>query len=182
MISKAERDRAVTYLEQTKADWLKATAGLTIEQWRFKPAPDAWGIGECAEHITVVEARLLGMIQKMNARPDDSPEELAKADGKEALIVERVGGRAGKAVAPEAVRPGNRFPEREQCMREFETLRDRTIEYARSTEDRLRLHLFPHFALGPLDGYQWLLFLAAHSERHLKQVEQVKTTPAFPGR
>ena len=31
-----------------------------------------------------------------------------------------------------------------------------------------------------LDAYQWVLFLAAHSERHLKQLLEVKADPNFP--
>ena len=31
-----------------------------------------------------------------------------------------------------------------------------------------------------LDPYQWLLFIAAHSERHTKQMLEVKADPNFP--
>ena len=34
--------------------------------------------------------------------------------------------------------------------------------------------------LGPLDGYQWLVFIAAHTERHLAQLREVKADPKFP--
>ena len=32
----------------------------------------------------------------------------------------------------------------------------------------------------PLDAYQWLLFISAHSERHTKQILEVKADPNFP--
>jgi hypothetical protein len=32
----------------------------------------------------------------------------------------------------------------------------------------------------PLDGYEWLLFIGAHSERHTKQILEVKADPNFP--
>jgi len=31
-----------------------------------------------------------------------------------------------------------------------------------------------------LDAYQWVLFIAAHSERHTKQIDEVKADPHFP--
>ena len=31
-----------------------------------------------------------------------------------------------------------------------------------------------------LDGYEWLLYIAAHSERHTKQIDEVKADPHFP--
>jgi hypothetical protein len=37
-----------------------------------------------------------------------------------------------------------------------------------------------HPAMKELDAYQWILFLAAHSERHLKQLQEVKESPGYP--
>jgi hypothetical protein len=31
-----------------------------------------------------------------------------------------------------------------------------------------------------LDAYEWVLLIAAHSERHTKQINEVKTDPNFP--
>jgi len=31
-----------------------------------------------------------------------------------------------------------------------------------------------------MDAYQWILFIAAHSERHTKQLLEVKADPNFP--
>jgi hypothetical protein len=31
-----------------------------------------------------------------------------------------------------------------------------------------------------LDGYEWVLFVAGHSERHTKQINEVKADPNFP--
>jgi hypothetical protein len=34
---------------------------------------------------------------------------------------------------------------------------------------------------GPkLDAYEWVLFVSAHSQRHTKQIEEVKADPNFP--
>ena len=34
--------------------------------------------------------------------------------------------------------------------------------------------------LGKLDGYEFVLLIAAHSERHTKQINEVKADPNFP--
>jgi hypothetical protein len=31
-----------------------------------------------------------------------------------------------------------------------------------------------------LDGYEWILFIAAHSDRHTKQIKEVEADPNFP--
>ena len=54
------------------------------------------------------------------------------------------------------------------------------MDYVRTTNDDLRDHFGPHPTLGTLDGYQWILLISAHSERHTKQIEEVKADPNFP--
>jgi len=59
--------------------------------------------------------------------------------------------------------------------------RDRDTGLSRLRHTRLRLH-FQESPIGVLDGFQWFLFLASHSERHLKQIEEVKSDPHYPKR
>jgi hypothetical protein len=33
---------------------------------------------------------------------------------------------------------------------------------------------------GPLDGYDWILAVAAHTARHTQQILEVKADPGFP--
>ena len=54
------------------------------------------------------------------------------------------------------------------------------MDYVRTSNDDFRDHLGPHPVFGALDGYQWILLLSAHSERHTKQIEEVKADPGFP--
>ena len=61
----------------------------------------------------------------------------------------------------------------------FKDRRTKTIAYASKTQDDLRGRVADS-PLGPLDAYQWLVFMAAHSERHLAQIKEVKADPKFP--
>src|ERR1700730_10049938 len=171
---------AVEYLESTRTMFLDATAGLSDAQWRFKPAPEVWSVGECAEHVALVEDRLFAMILRFATEPPASAEDLAQVEGKEDLLVRMVTSRSRKASAPEEVCPANRWPTPELLIAHFTESRDRTIAYARAGAEGLYTHIRPHFVLGPLSGYQWLLFQAAHSERHIKQMDEVKADPGYP--
>ncbi|MGD1095313.1 MAG: DinB family protein [Bryobacteraceae bacterium] len=171
--------RAIDYLEQTKATFLAATAGLTEEQWRFKPAADSWSVADCVEHLAVSEEAIFPVLQAMPDRPEASAEELGQIQEKDDFIVTAVSSRRRKATAPPQTVPANRWPASE-LPAQFLASRDRTIALARSADGRINSRIFPHFVLGPMSGYQWLLFLAAHSDRHLKQMEEVKAHPAFP--
>ena len=56
----------------------------------------------------------------------------------------------------------------------FLTRRAATLQFVRETGKALHHHFAPLGPLGDLDGYQWLLLLASHTERHVAQIEEVK--------
>jgi hypothetical protein len=58
-------------------------------------------------------------------------------------------------------------------------IRERTMEFLTSTPG-LRDHVMDSPLGQPLDAYEWLLFISAHSERHTKQILEVKADPGFP--
>ena len=163
----AERDYAIAYLERTKAALLDSTAQFTDAQWKLKLSADQWSPAECVEHLAITEARLLQTIQGL---PAAAPDIVASCAGKETLIERAVPSRGRKVQAPEPARPTNRFPDPRAA---FIETRDRTLEYVRTTADPIRERVHPHFVFGPVDGYQWLIFMAAHTERHLKQLLEV---------
>lgn len=53
----------------------------------------------------------------------------------------------------------------------------------KTTDEDLRRHLAPSPVVKKdLDGYQWILTLVGHSERHTLQILEVKADPNFPKR
>ncbi|MGA8540262.1 MAG: DinB family protein, partial [Terriglobales bacterium] len=96
------------------------------------------------------------------------------------IILTRVPDRSHKAQAPEFLKPTNRWATREELTMAFEDSRKATMDYVRTTNDDLRDHFAPHPVFGTLDAYQWILLISAHSERHTKQIEEVKADPNFP--
>jgi hypothetical protein len=178
-ITQAERDRAVHYLRDTLKKYLESTTGLSDPQWRFKPSPEKWSVAECAEHIAITEDALYRMVIRIMKEPPE-PEKKAEVKGKEEMILNALPDRSRKATAPELVRPTNRWPAPEALIAHFKQMRARTLAYAETTQDDLRSHFYPHFALGQFDAYQWLLFIAGHCDRHAQQLNEVKADPNFP--
>jgi hypothetical protein len=92
-----------------------------------------------------------------------------------------VADRSRKAQAPEILRPvSGRWPTPQAAADEFRKRRDRNIAYIDTTSDDLRAHSAPHPAFQTLDAYQWILFMAAHSDRHTQQINEVKAQPGYP--
>jgi hypothetical protein len=175
-----EREAALKHLQTTHDAFLQSISGLSEKQWKFKPAPDRWSVAEVAEHITVSESGILGMVQKQVMASPAAPEKRAEVKGKDATILTAVADRSHKAQAPEFLKPTNRWASREELTKAFEQERKGTMDYVKTTSDDLRDHFGPHPVFGALDAYQWILLISAHSERHTKQIAEVKADPNFP--
>jgi uncharacterized damage-inducible protein DinB len=179
-LNQAERDAALRSLQATHDKFLQSISGLSQRQWTFKPAPDRWSVAEVAEHITVSESSILGLIQQKLMTSPATPERREQVKGKDEMILQKVPDRSHKAQAPEFLRPTGRWPTEADLTKAFEESRKATMDYVRTTNDDLRDHFFDHPAFGTLDGYQWLLLLSSHSERHTAQIDEVKADPNFP--
>ncbi len=177
-ISKEDRDSAVKYLEKTRAGVEAATKGLSEAQWNFKPASNRWSVAEVTEHIAAAEDYLMGMVRdKVMKAPARTESEDVKA--LDALVLKAVPDRSTKAQAPEPLVPTNRYGTPQASLKHFSDSRAKTIDFLKSTPD-VRAHAVDSPLGRKLDAYEWVLFVAAHSERHTKQIEEVKADPAFP--
>lgn len=177
-LSQKDRDAGVKYLEETRGKFLASINGVSEAQWTFKPAPDRWSIAEVAEHIAVSETLILKLVTDQIMKLPKAP--AGEARPADAKIIEMITDRSAKAQAPEILRPTNRWSTRAALTTDFEAARQRTIEYVKTTQDDLRGHSMPHPVMKTIDGYQWVLLLAAHSARHTAQIEEVKAAAGYP--
>jgi hypothetical protein len=179
-VSQTDKDRALAYLESTRKGVLDATKGLSDAQWNFKPGPDRWSIAEVMEHLAAAEDMIRGMdqdqVMKSPAIPPRDPAELQKID---AGVIAQVPDRSHKTTAPEPLKPTNRFGSPADAEKHFLESRATTEEWLKSTPD-LRAHATDSPMGVKLDGYEWVLLIAAHSERHTKQMLEVKADPNYP--
>jgi DinB superfamily len=180
-ISDKERAALVEYLTAMRDQVVSESATLTEAQWNFKAAPERWSVGEVVQHLALAESFIFGMQQKLVSGPPATAEQLAAAKGKDEMIRKVIPDRTKKAQAPEPLQPGTApsLGGQAAVVAAFKDRRTATIEYAGKTKDDLRARVADS-PIGPLDGYQWLLFIAAHSERHLAQLREVKADAKFP--
>src|SRR6266704_610768 len=176
-VTPAEKDKALQYLETTKKNVLEATKGLSEAQWNFKPAPDRWSVAQVMEHIAAAEDFIRGMLKEkvMIAPAGELVRDVKKTD--EAVLA-MVPARTNNAQAPAPLVPTNRFGSPEGSVKHFAESRAATEDFLK-TATGLRDHVTDS-PLGKLDGYEFVLFIAAHSERHTKQINEVKADPNFP--
>jgi hypothetical protein len=174
----AEKEHALKYLESTKKEVLDATKGLSEAQWDFKPAPDRWSVAQVMEHIAASEDFIRDglLTEKVMASPHGEPGRDAKKI--DAAVEAMIPDRSHKAQAPEPLVPNNRFGSPEGSLKHFLESRETTEQFLRSTAG-LRDHVMDG-PVGKMDGYEFVLFIAAHCERHVKQIDEVKAAPNFP--
>jgi hypothetical protein len=169
-----ERSAAVAELEASRRRLLEGLAGVTDGEWSRRPAPDRWSIAECAEHVAAAEMPLARFFAS-GARLEPSQEERREIRGKDDFVRSYLRDRSRRDEAPERIRPKGRFATREETIRAFEERRAANIAYVRETSEPLRDRFAPHPFAGVIDGYQWVLFLAAHTDRHAVQIEEIRS-------
>lgn len=176
-LSAEDRKSGLAYLEKTRAGVIAAVKGLSEAQLNFKPAPDRWSIAEVLEHLAAAEGALFGLAeQAMKGAPRAAADDVKMIDG---LILKAIPDRTKKASAPEPLIPKNRYGSAKESLAAFEKARATTVAYLKHTPG-LRDHVIDSPLGQKLDSYQWLIFNAAHSERHTKQMLEVKADANFP--
>jgi hypothetical protein len=177
-LSPEDRDKGVQYLEQTRQGIIDATKGLSDAQWKFKSAPDRWSVAETLEHIALAEDYLYenGAQKALTGTPSAADRDYKKMD---AAILAMIPDRSHKAQAPGPLVPTGRWSPAD-TLDHFLKSRQRNIDALKSLPAAdLRSHTVPS-PLGPTDAYEWFLFISAHSDRHTKQILEVKADPNFP--
>ena len=177
-LSKEEIASAVKYLQKTETGVLAATKGLSKAQMNFKQATNRWSVAEVTEHIAAAEDFLMNMIQEQVMK---APARTNVVDVKaiDEFVLKAIPDRSVKAQAPEPLQPNNRFGSPKESLEHFRESRAKTIAFLKTTKN-LRGHAIATQFDKTLDGYEWVLFIAAHSERHTKQIDEVKADPNFP--
>ncbi|HEX8749259.1 MAG TPA: DinB family protein [Pyrinomonadaceae bacterium] len=165
-------------IDQTRARLrarLEEVEGARDGQESLRPSPDAWSVAEIAEHLAIIEERLSRlfpvMLSKAEAgglqRDGDRPFQPVSV----AHLVER--SAREKYIAPETARPTGSVPIADSLAR-----LERSREAIRALLPRLEMLdltdvTYPHPAFGPMSAYQWLIFIGAHEDRHLRQIDSL---------
>ncbi|MEO8295191.1 MAG: DinB family protein [Gemmatimonadota bacterium] len=170
----------IEHLVTSRNEFLEPLHGLSPAQWTFRVGEERWSTFEVLEHVATVDAGVCQLLSdKLFAEPA-TPEQKAQARGKDELIIEALRDRSRRMESPQFVKPKGRWPAPAEAIAAFEDTRDKTIETLAAFKGDLRDYAAPHPILQTLDGYQWVLFMIAHGERHHEQILEIRREPGFP--
>jgi hypothetical protein len=161
----------VKRLRDSEAAFVDA-ASVSDELAAICPDANCWSILQITEHLGMTER---GMAGRFHAGEPNS-DAINRAFDE---TVSHVGSdRSTKRNAPERVHPTGKFISGRDALAEFRKARDETIAFVEAYSGDLRGTKVTH-PIGVMDGHQLFLLIAAHAERHAKQVEEVKLSPAY---
>jgi hypothetical protein len=170
-----ERDLLVDLLVSSQQTLVAAVAGLTATEWTLTPGADRWSIAQCAEHLMLSENGLVGMVRGQILATPAAPDAAQAVRGRDGIVVAAMRDRAQRSKTFPFLEPQTIAATPAAFVASFLTVRTATLRYVRETTDALHHHVAPLGPLGDLDAYQWLLLLASHTERHVAQIEEVKS-------
>jgi lysozyme family protein len=147
---------------------------------RNEPAPEGrWSVAEVLDHLALVETGITRIITKKvgDARASGLEPERDTSSILWSLDVHKILDRAERQVAPERTRPTARAGVDDAWRRLEEA--NAAARNAVASTGGLAIggisHVHPSF--GPLNLYQWIIFLGAHELRHALQIREVESRP-----
>lgn len=157
------------HLAETRNLLFGTIQSLTNEELNRKPANNMWSISQVCHHLFLAERAftqsiIYGLKQGISRKADPKPIQLA-AD------------RSIKTDAPDIVLPGEVSLTMEQVIEELDSSREILLEVLSRVEDKSllaeRSAKHPLFGHLPLD--QWVELIYLHEQRHIEQIEEIKS-------
>jgi hypothetical protein len=171
-------------LEAARDRMAAATEGLSEAQWNYRPTSGGWSPAGIVEHSVLVQELVLGPIaQALDAAPETPGEEAGLIDS---IVKTKLVDRSRRFPSPEPTHPAGRWTPQETLAR-LGANTGRFIERLEATPG-LRKRRLPSPPLKAItggqhelmDGYQWILATAFHTDRHTQQILDLKAEAGFP--
>lgn len=159
-------------LEASRERLLRACDGLTDAQWTATNDQRGWPIAGHVEHLALLEQLFAErLIPKLLAAPPPTSDRDTVA--LDARILEWDDAQRTKlGEAPALLRPTGQSGS--ESLRQFEMARIQTIAFVEAGH-ALRDHALEHPVAGAMDAYQWVLFVAAHTDRHVQHIHSLRS-------
>lgn len=166
------------YFQSTANRLQSVVSGFSEEQLSFLPNDSTWSVAQVLEHIVTTEAAILQMVkQNFQSESIDTTRTEIPTDQE---FIAMVTDRSQKGNAPEMLQPTGKYANLQAVLNEFTTTRDSIQQFIQQTPIETMRAQISDSPAGTIDGYQNLLLIPAHTERHTKQIEEVMANQEFP--
>ena len=168
-------EQLLRHLDANRAELCAAVDAVPSQLREKRPTPDRWSVAEVLEHLVRVESGLTKLLTgrlaearaagQLAEEPDTSP----VASSYHGLMLDR----SRLIVAGERVIPRGEMDSPSALVALTES-RSKLRELI-AAHDGLSIAVvsLPHPVFGPIDGYQWFLFIGSHEARHAAQIREI---------
>jgi uncharacterized damage-inducible protein DinB len=162
-------DSLITSMAKTRSGFLRAADAVPTEEWCTRPSEGRWSAAQLVAHLMMVERAVIGKADRVAQKPPKRVPLLKRIHLPMAFVESRLIRR--KTPVPVDT---NLLRDKEMMLAELREARERSLAFLAGTKDRdLGQYYWPHPALGTLNIYEWIQFLAAHEVRHTKQMREI---------
>ena len=166
-----------TQLDET----LAFLRGISEEKSLHRYAPDKWSIRQCIEHLVITEKNT-SEIALRNLQQPSEPARRNEIAIKDEEIIQEITQQSLQPLSASSIpQPVTRHINTNgRHIDEFKSLREKNINFLKTTTADLRNHFIEYPAVGTMDNYQLLLMLAAHTRQYTMLITEIKSNPDFP--
>jgi hypothetical protein len=171
-------DPRIVLVEQelTRVRRLFESALDSVAPDRLHRAPEGqWTPAQLVWHCAKVERGVARLIERLDAAiPEMATVPPGPSPAKVLHILDHIPyhDRTQKRVAPEPIRPPGTVDLEAERARLADG-RAQLTDAMHKAGPRLSLMKYEHLLFGPFDGWQWVLSVAKHEERHVAQMHEV---------
>jgi uncharacterized damage-inducible protein DinB len=168
-------EEVLNYLDSERAALSDAVELVPTELRDQPPGPDRWSVAQVLQHLVIIEKRIGMGITKWvgDAVAGGLGPELETSSMLNSLDLALIADRSRRRNAPDEVRPDGNLDAASAWTALAQTRA--ALRAGALAGDGLALGevIQPHPVLGPINLYQWLLFVGSHEVRHTAQVREI---------
>ena len=158
--------------------------GLTNEQLNWQPAPGSWSVGQCLEHLCIMNEVYLPPISTVLKEKPDSPVEKITPGWFGGWFIRNFAeptSGSRRVRAPAKIRPASQVEVSvlDRFLSGNQSCRDLIVRAGSKNVDRIRFWnpFIPGLRFSVGTGLQ---IIVSHERRHLLQAERVRDAANFP--
>jgi uncharacterized damage-inducible protein DinB len=164
-----ELDSILSCMARAQTELLTAADAVAAHEWKTRPSEGKWSAAELVAHLMMVERAVIGKADRVRQHPPKRVSLLKRIHIPMALVESRWIRRK----SPVPVRP-EMLGDKEVMLAELRSVRERSLAFLEETRSRnLAGYFWAHPALGTLNTYEWMQFIASHEVRHTKQMREI---------
>jgi uncharacterized damage-inducible protein DinB len=159
----------IACMAKAQRRFLSAADAVPAEEWKTRPSEGRWSAAELVAHLMMVERAVIGKADRVAQKPPKRVSLLMRIH----IPMKLVESRWIRRKSPVPVEP-EMLSGKEEMLAELRTVRERSLAFLDETKGRnLGEYCWKHPALGTLNAYEWMQFIASHELRHTKQMKEI---------